>query len=97
MQIRNKNGIYLVVLKCQCDRTNCQVDLYRITNQGRNYQYILTIPSTLISDNSNVKALKLSRNGNILIIITRNNINKTNTLLQYFSINLASNQTIKIR
>ena len=82
--IRNINGIYLVIVKCNCANSSCQVDLFRMENEARSSRYILTVPSFIISDSGNIKALKISRNAYNLVIVTRNNINGTTTTLQYF-------------
>jgi len=65
-------------------------------NEARSSRYILTVPSFIISDSGNIKALKISRNAYNLVIVTRNNINGTATTLQYFRLSFINNTAIKI-
>jgi len=63
----------------------------------RNTTHLVTIPSSIITDSGNIVVLKISRNGDTVVALTRYSNSIGATTLQVFRLSLIDNSVSKLR
>lgn len=79
------SGVFIAYLSCQCGQPECSVTISNAMSPSNNHSNGINfkISSSAISNISNIKSIKLSQNGDTLIVLARD---QDNVSLQVFKL-----------